>query len=233
MGLLQGFKSVFVGDEDIEEEIYSTYTPTPKPEPEMNAADPMAYSDTNVEPVIRGGAYEDNIPSSKKRQDQQRKAQSRANTYSTSYSADRKASARSNSTSRAARTAAPAYEPEEKDNRYKSASEGRRNNERESDVSMATRSQSSFDLVLARPNGFKEVTKIGEDINNGRTVILNLELLKPEDSQRIIDFIWGVAFANDAEIKMMAQKTYAVIPPDVNFSGVDLVSELENNGYNF
>ena len=92
---------------------------------------------------------------------------------------------------------------------------------------------SSIDLVLARPNNFKEVSKIGEDINQQKTVILNLELVKQEDATRILDFIWGVAFANEAEIKMMAQKTYAVIPSGVNFSGVDLVSELENNGYSF
>ena len=92
---------------------------------------------------------------------------------------------------------------------------------------------SSIDLVLARPNNFKEVSKIGEDINQQKTVILNLELVKQEDATRILDFIWGVAFANDAEIKMMAQKTYAVIPSGVNFSGVDLVSELESNGYSF
>ena len=105
--------------------------------------------------------------------------------------------------------------------------------ERESDIRMATTDQSSFDLVLARPNNFKEVEKIGNDINCGRTVILNLELVKQEDATRILDFIWGVAFANDDEIKMMAAKTYAIIPRNVNFSGVDLVSELENNGYSF
>jgi cell division inhibitor SepF len=47
------------------------------------------------------------------------------------------------------------------------------------------------------------------------------------------DFLSGVAYANRDEIKMMAQKTYAIIPESVHFSGVDLVSELENNGYNF
>ncbi|MCR4766837.1 MAG: cell division protein SepF [Saccharofermentans sp.] len=108
-----------------------------------------------------------------------------------------------------------------------------RNMERDTDIRMATTDQSSFDLVLARPNNFKEVEKIGNDINCGRTVILNLELVKQEDATRILDFIWGVAFANDDEIKMMAAKTYAIIPRNVNFSGVDLVSELENNGYSF
>ena len=43
----------------------------------------------------------------------------------------------------------------------------------------------------------------------------------------------GVAYANGADIKMMAQKTFAIMPRNVGFSGVDLMSELENNGYSF
>ena len=95
---------------------------------------------------------------------------------------------------------------------------------------MSTTEQSSFDLVLARPNNYRDVNAIGDDLNAGKTVILNLEMVKQEDATRILDFLSGVAYANDDEIKMMAQKTYAIMPATVNFSGVDLVSELENNG---
>ena len=52
-------------------------------------------------------------------------------------------------------------------------------------------------------------------------------------AKRILDFISGVAYANGADIKMMAQKTFAIMPRNVGFSGVDLMSELENNGYSF
>ena len=80
---------------------------------------------------------------------------------------------------------------------------------------------------------FSEVKSIGGDINEGKTVLLNLETVKSEDAKRILDFISGVAYANGADIKMMAQKTFAIMPRNVGFSGVDLMSELENNGYSF
>lgn len=100
----------------------------------------------------------------------------------------------------------------------------------------ATRS-SDFDsplkIVLARPEKFSEVTEIGTDINARKTVLLNLENVKSDDAKRILDFISGVAYANDAKIKMMAQKTFAIIPSNVQFVGDDLMSELENNGYSF
>ena len=216
MGLFSGFRSIFVGDEDIEEEIYSTYPPKPPVVPddtkEENKPEQPAPKPEIVEYPER---REREDPSAARRtQNQQRRASAQTGSDRVDRATTSDRSVRGNTST----------------DRYSSRS---RNNERESDVRMATTVQSSFDLVLARPNNFKEVSKIGEDINDGRTVILNLELVKQEDATRILDFIWGVAFANEAEIKMMAQKTYAVIPAGVNFSGVDLVSELENNGYSF
>ena len=208
MGIWQGLKSMFVGDEEIDDEIYSSYTP-----PRSSAA--------------QGGAEQAPPPQTEK-PDQERAVRDEA-------ASARRSQAQGSASSR--RQQQTAYQSAARNDRGSRSNDGftnqNRNTERESDIHMATTDQSSFDLVLARPNNFKEVEKIGNDINNGRTVILNLELVKSEDATRILDFIWGVAFANACEIKMMAQKTYAIIPGSVNFSGVDLVSELENNGYSF
>lgn len=95
------------------------------------------------------------------------------------------------------------------------------------------RATASLQIVLARPNDFSEVKSIGADLNEQKTVLLNLENVKDHDAKRILDFLSGVAFANGADIKMMAQKTFAIMPKNVGFSGVDLMSELESNGYSF
>ncbi len=105
--------------------------------------------------------------------------------------------------------------------------EERRNRE----VKIAT--TATVQIVLARPTDFSEVKSIGDDLNNQKTVLLNLEQVKSEDAKRIMDFLSGVAYANDATIKMTAQKTFVIMPKNVGFSGVDLMSELENNGYSF
>lgn len=91
----------------------------------------------------------------------------------------------------------------------------------------------TLQIVLARPTDYSEVKSIGDDLNDQKTVLLNLETVKPEDAKRILDFLSGVAYANGADIKMMAQKTFAIMPRNVGFSGVDLMSELESNGYSF
>ena len=91
----------------------------------------------------------------------------------------------------------------------------------------------TLQIVLARPTDYSEVKSIGDDLNDQKTVLLNLETVKPDDAKRILDFLSGVAYANGADIKMMAQKTFAIMPRNVGFSGVDLMSELESNGYSF
>ncbi len=91
----------------------------------------------------------------------------------------------------------------------------------------------TLQIVLARPTDFSEVKAIGDDLNDQKTVLLNLETVRSEDAKRILDFLSGVAYANGADIKMMAQKTFAIMPKNVGFQGVDLMNELENNGYSF
>lgn len=93
------------------------------------------------------------------------------------------------------------------------------------------KSSSSVQIVLARPADFSEVKSIGDDLNAQKTILLNLENVKNDDAKRILDFLSGVAYANGADIKMMAKKTFAIMPKNVGFSGVDLMSELESSGY--
>lgn len=102
---------------------------------------------------------------------------------------------------------------------------------RNREVKIAT--TATVQIVLSRPTDFSEVKSIGDDLNRQKTVLLNLELVKSEDAKRIMDFLSGVAYANEATIKMTAQKTFVIMPKNVGFSGVDLMSELENSGYSF
>lgn len=125
----------------------------------------------------------------------------------------------------------------EQDEEYQSIYENKNEYDNSNDIrsnrEVKIAATTTLQIVLARPNDFSEVKSIGGEINEQKTVLLNLETVKSEDAKRILDFISGVAYANGADIKMMAQKTFAIMPRNVSFSGVDLMSELENNGYSF
>ena len=77
-----------------------------------------------------------------------------------------------------------------------------------------------------------EAKEIADNLNEKRTVVLNLESAPKEDAIRILDFLTGVAYANDGEIKKIAKSTFIITPYNVDVMG-DLLYELENNGVFF
>ena len=46
---------------------------------------------------------------------------------------------------------------------------------------------------------------------------------------RLVDFLSGVAYANNGQIKRVANSTFIITPYNVDIMG-DLLDELENNG---
>ena len=66
---------------------------------------------------------------------------------------------------------------------------------------------------------------------NGKvvTIVLNLESTNKEVSRRLVDFLSGVAYANNGQIKRVANSTFIITPYNVDIMG-DLLDELENNG---
>ena len=62
--------------------------------------------------------------------------------------------------------------------------------------------------------------------------MLNLEKADPAIARRLLDFLSGVAYAQEGQIKKVAMQTYIVTPYNVDIMG-DLIDELENNGLYF
>jgi cell division inhibitor SepF len=87
-------------------------------------------------------------------------------------------------------------------------------------------------VVLVKPERFDDASSIADHLNNKRTVVLNLESTNKDVSRRLIDFLSGVAYANNGQIKRVANSTYIITPYNVDIMG-DLLDELESNGVFF
>lgn len=87
-------------------------------------------------------------------------------------------------------------------------------------------------VVLVKPERFDDASAIADQLNAKRTVVLNLESTNKEVSRRLIDFLSGVAYANNGQIKRVATSTFIITPYNVDIMG-DLIDELENNGVFF
>ena len=87
-------------------------------------------------------------------------------------------------------------------------------------------------VVLVKPERFEDASAIADQLNAKHTVVLNLESTGKEISRRLIDFLSGVAYANNDQIKRVATSTFIITPYNVDIMG-DLIGELENNGVFF
>ena len=87
-------------------------------------------------------------------------------------------------------------------------------------------------VVLVKPERFENASEIADHLREKRTVVLNLESTNKDIARRLLDFLSGVAYANEGKIKKVAISTYIITPYNVDILG-DLIDELENNGLYF
>jgi len=87
-------------------------------------------------------------------------------------------------------------------------------------------------VVLVSPTKFENASEIADHLRDKRTVVLNLEQTDKNIARRLIDFLSGVAYANEGTIKKVALSTYIITPYNVEILG-DLIDELENKGLYF
>ena len=72
-----------------------------------------------------------------------------------------------------------------------------------------------------------------DELLKRHTVVLNLEKTEKEAARRIVDFLSGVAYANNGKIKRVATGTFIITPYNVDLTGDDVLDELESSGLYF
>ena len=76
---------------------------------------------------------------------------------------------------------------------------------------------SNIELKVMRPESFEEVSDIADYLIEGCTVVLNMELVDKATTIRMLDFLNGVTYTKDGEIKNVAPGTYIITP-----NGIDI-----------
>ena len=93
---------------------------------------------------------------------------------------------------------------------------------------------SQLKFALFKPTSFGEETRtIADELMQKNMVVINLETTEKDVARRIVDFLSGVAYANNGKIKRIATSTFVIIPFNVDFTGDGLLDELENSGIYF
>ena len=109
---------------------------------------------------------------------------------------------------------------------------GSSDDDRRSNKVVNIRAATQLQVVLVKPDKFEDASAIADHLREKRTVVLNLESTNKEIARRLLDFLSGVAYAQEGKIKKVAISTYIITPYNVDILG-DLIDELENNGLYF
>ena len=103
---------------------------------------------------------------------------------------------------------------------------------RDSNKVVSIHATAQLQVVLVKPERFEAAAEVADHLRERRTVVLNLEQTNKDIARRLVDFLSGVAYAQDGKIKKVAVNTYLITPYNVDLLG-DLIDELENNGLYF
>lgn len=88
-----------------------------------------------------------------------------------------------------------------------------------SSVPAASQGPAKAKIVFNKLDRYADVVPVANEVNDKRIVVLNLETCPNEDSIRIIDFLSGVAYANNGEMKRIAGRVYIITPYNVPLTG--------------
>ncbi len=82
----------------------------------------------------------------------------------------------------------------------------------------ANDAQDSIELKVVRPETYAEVGTIADYLIDGCTVVMNVEALSPDIVGRMLDFLNGVTYCSEGEIKKVSKTTFIITPHE----GVDI-----------
>ena len=99
---------------------------------------------------------------------------------------------------------------------------------KERNVSLSSLPQ--LQVVLVKPDRFEEASDIADSLNAKKTVVLNLESASKEVARRLVDFLSGVAYANQGNVQKIANSTFLITPYNVDISGIGLLDDIDTQG---
>lgn len=87
-------------------------------------------------------------------------------------------------------------------------------------------------VIVVKAEKFTDAADIADHFKNKRAVVLNLDNTNKDVANRLIDFLGGVAYASDGDLKRIANTSYILVPYNVDISG-DMIEELGNSAADF
>lgn len=94
-------------------------------------------------------------------------------------------------------------------------------------IGMPGINQASSEVVVIEPHSFAEMPKVIQILKERRSVVLNLNVMDPEEAQRAVDFVAGGTYAIDGNQERIGESIFLFTPNSVKVSTITgIVSEI-------
>lgn len=88
---------------------------------------------------------------------------------------------------------------------------------------------SQLKVVLLRPESYsRDANPIADHLKSKRAVVINFERTVGSEARRLLDFLSGVAYAQDGSVQRIADKAFLITPYNVEVESGDFLYEIEN-----
>ncbi len=74
-------------------------------------------------------------------------------------------------------------------------------------------------MIVVQPRSFEDTQTVIDHLVKGKAVVLNLEVLKPEAAQRVLDFVSGAIYALRGDTRKVSKGVFILTPSSVDISG--------------
>ncbi len=86
-----------------------------------------------------------------------------------------------------------------------------------------------YEVIVFEPRSYNESKQIAEALKDKKTVILNLQLLDREQSQRVVDFLCGCTYALEGDQRKIGECVFIFTPDNINLSQEMVSSKLSRD----
>ena len=86
-----------------------------------------------------------------------------------------------------------------------------------------------LEVTMIRPTSVEESRIVVDNLKEGKAVVLNLEDVRTNIAQRIVDFICGAAYDMEGNLQSISDSIFIVTPPNIGLTG-DFTDLLGSSG---
>ncbi len=95
-------------------------------------------------------------------------------------------------------------------------------------VAMSNPNEQTAKIVVYEPRIYSDGKEVGTNLLNNKAVVVNFDHIDTDAAKRIVDFLTGLVFAINGEIRRVGEQIFLVTPANFKIDGV-LAENLGND----